>query len=590
MLNYVLTNSKKRDNMETTGNDFLERIKKIQTPVNDALAKYFNGSLDNSALKLSENEVKKTQQMLNDGGFTDWKGKKLAVDGVRGKRFEDSFNKYMQSTVYDPKVETLQRALNVNGFRDKNGNQLLTDGKYGPKTDSAVMAAAEEYRNMNNSASEKSADMPDTIDDYIKNDNKSKTIGYLENIRQNSPESFDKIMNELEQNGIDINDIDSIVGSVTDNAKNSDLDYDASLEDMFGGSETVANTPNLIKDIEDESDRAGKDALFKFDTEIKEMRKINENITNKLNSKGTSRADVANVLKDFGFGSSNDINNFRNGSDYSVISSYAAKNGISIDKALDRLSDITNAKQASTVYVPIRKIAETYGNLKWDGATESALTTICGQSYRFVNKDSKGTYIDPDDNKMKVSLLPNRNGVGFNLPKLSDNESVNLMLYAALAERGTYETGNNFVGYNDWFYNSHVGGNDHPWCAVFVSWVANRTGVLGKNIKNTNSCSDMQTKYSESGNLHLNGTGYKPKAGDVFFMSSAKYPRGGAHTGFVLSFDEATNSVYTIEGNSGDAVKVLKHNLSEFYSFGSNGGTTYGVKPLNYDNNDGRIV
>lgn len=235
MLNYVLTNSKKRDNMETTGNDFLERIKKIQTPVNDALEKYFNGSLDNSALKLSENEVKKTQQMLNDGGFTDWKGKKLAVDGVRGKRFEDSFNKYMQSTVYDPKVETLQRALNVNGFRDKNGNQLLTDGKYGPKTDSAVMAAAEEYRNMNNSASEKSADMPDTIDDYIKNDNKSKTIGYLENIRQNSPESFDKIMNELEQNGIDINDIDSIVGSVTDNAKNADLDYDASLEDMFSG-------------------------------------------------------------------------------------------------------------------------------------------------------------------------------------------------------------------------------------------------------------------------------------------------------------------------------------------------------------------
>lgn len=250
MLNYVLTNSKKRDNMETTGNDFLERIKKIQTPVNDALEKYFNGSLDNSGLKLSENEVKKTQQMLNDGGFTDWKGKKLAVDGVRGKRFEDSFNKYMQSTVYDPKVETLQRALNVNGFRDKNGNQLLTDGKYGPKTDSAVMAAAEEYRNMNNSASEKSADMPDTIDDYIKNDNKSKTIGYLENIRQNSPESFDKIMNELEQNGIDINDIDSIVGSVTDNAKNADLDYDASLEDMLGGAETVATGyDNLLPDI-----------------------------------------------------------------------------------------------------------------------------------------------------------------------------------------------------------------------------------------------------------------------------------------------------------------------------------------------------
>lgn len=585
MLNYVLTNSKKRDNMETTGNDFLERIKKIQTPVNDALAKYFNGSLDNSGLKLSENEVKKTQQMLNDGGFTDWKGKKLAVDGVRGKRFEDSFNKYMQSTVYDPKVETLQRALNVNGFRDKNGNQLLTDGKYGPKTDSAVMAAAEEYRNMNSSASEKSADMPDTIDDYIKNDNKSKTIGYLENIRQNSPESFDKIMNELEQNGIDINDIDSIVGSVTDNAKNADLDYDASLEHMFGGAETVAKTPN-IKDIEKESNRAAKEALFKFDTEIKEMRKINENITNKLNSKGSSRADVANVLKDFGFGSSNDINNFRNGSDYSVISSYAAKNGISIDKAIDRLSDITNAKQASTVYVPIRKIAETYGNIKWDDSTKTAVTNICGESYRFAYGDGKGTYVNGNDEKMYVSVLPNKNGVGYNLPKLSDNESVNLMLYAALAERGTHETGNNFVEYNDWFYNNRVGGDDHPWCAVFVSWCANHVGILDEVVPRYENCTNAQIAYQNQNRLHLTESGYEPKAGDTFFYGNA----GADHTGLVLAFDKANKMVYTIEGNIGDAVRVLKRPLSSIYSFGSNGGTTFGIIPNNTDKFTGKIV
>ncbi len=194
MLNYVLTNSKKRDNMETTGNDFLERIKKIQTPVNDALEKYFNGSLDNSALKLSENEVKKTQQMLNDGGFTDWKGKKLAVDGVRGKRFEDSFNKYMQSTVYDPKVETLQRALNVNGFRDKNGNQLLTDGKYGPKTDSAVMAAAEEYRNtLNTLANDKGVEVDDgATTTYYVSENGNK---YTKSVDNNNRSHYDNYTN-----------------------------------------------------------------------------------------------------------------------------------------------------------------------------------------------------------------------------------------------------------------------------------------------------------------------------------------------------------------------------------------------------------
>lgn len=586
MLNYVLTNSKKRDNMETTGNDFFERIKKIQTPVNDALAKYFNGSLDNSGLKLSENEVKKTQQMLNDGGFTDWKGKKLAVDGVRGKRFEDSFNKYMQSTVYDPKVETLQRALNVNGFRDKNGNQLLTDGKYGPKTDSAVMAAAEEYRNMNNSASEKSADMPDTIDDYIKNDNKSKTIGYLENIRQNSPESFDKIMNELEQNGIDINDIDSIVGSVTDNAKNSDLDYDASLEDMFSGAETVANTPNLIKDIEDESNRANKEALFKFDTEIKEMRKTNENITNKLNSKGSSRAAVANVLKDFGFGSSNDINNFRNGGGYNVISSYAAENGISIEKAIDRLSDITNTEKAATIYVPIRKIAETYGDIKWNAGTKSADVNICGKRYSFSYGDGKGSYVKDEDGKMYVSLLPNSNGAGCSLPKLSDNESVNLMLYTALAERGTTETGINNTEFGKWFYGREVSGDRYKWCGVFVSWCANHVGILDDVVPRYENCTNAQIAYQNQNRLHLTESGYEPKAGDTFFYGNA----GADHTGLVLAFDKVNKMVYTIEGNIGDAVRVLKRPLSSIYSFGSNGGTTFGIIPNNTDKFTGKIV
>ena len=47
----------------------------------------------------------------------------------------------------------------------------------------------------------------------------------------------------------------------------------------------------------------------------------------------------------------------------------------------------------------------------------------------------------------------------------------------AQAESGTKESGTNNVKYNTWFYGHEVDGSNYPWCAVFVSWCADKAGI-----------------------------------------------------------------------------------------------------------------
>ena len=47
----------------------------------------------------------------------------------------------------------------------------------------------------------------------------------------------------------------------------------------------------------------------------------------------------------------------------------------------------------------------------------------------------------------------------------------------AQAENGTKENGTNNVKYNTWFYGHEVDGSNYPWCAVFVSWCADKAGI-----------------------------------------------------------------------------------------------------------------
>ncbi len=211
-------------------------------------------------------------------------------------------------------------------------------------------------------------------------------------------------------------------------------------------------------------------------------------------------------------------------------------------------------------------------------------------------KDETKFYVDGDD----------VNSLG--LPSLSGDSKIDLMLYTALAERGEGEAGgsDNDTKYAEWYYNKRVkdyqNGEDitYPWCATFVSWAADQAGI-GSSIYDTidgvvpkyEGCRTGQNLYKSKGRLHKvddKNDNYKPKAGDTFFMSTPGWEEGTGHTGLVLAYDEKNDIVYTIEGNADDKVKVGKKHRTSLHSFGSNGGTKYGIIPKSYDETYGGVL
>lgn len=58
------------------------------------------------------------------------------------------------------------------------------------------------------------------------------------------------------------------------------------------------------------------------------------------------------------------------------------------------------------------------------------------------------------------------------------------VLNVARGELGTLENplGSNNVVYNSWYYGRRVSGGSYPWCATFLSYVADRAGALAAGI------------------------------------------------------------------------------------------------------------
>jgi hypothetical protein len=112
---------------------------------------------------------------------------------------------------------------------------------------------------------------------------------------------------------------------------------------------------------------------------------------------------------------------------------------------------------------------------------------------------------------------------------------------------------------------------------IIASAVKSRDGIVAYY----QGCGGGIEYYQDTGRYYTSDSGYIPLAGDVFFY-------GLDHTGLVLAYDSYSNMVYTIEGNVDNMVKILKHPLSYFTSYGSNGGSSYGLIPQNYSSSSGR--
>ena len=96
------------------------------------------------------------------------------------------------------------------------------------------------------------------------------------------------------------------------------------------------------------------------------------------------------------------------------------------------------------------------------------------------------------------------------------------------------------------------------WCACFVSWCADQAGLIQSGaVPKFSVCTDGKNWFQNQGRWQ--GAGSMPSPGAIIFFD---WEHDGTcdHVGIVERCDGTT--VYTIEGNSGDAVKERSYSIS----------------------------
>jgi len=161
--------------------------------------------------------------------------------------------------------------------------------------------------------------------------------------------------------------------------------------------------------------------------------------------------------------------------------------------------------------------------------------------------------------------------------------SIRRMVEIALSQVGYHERnrdgsiGNgNMTQFGAWY-----GMDGQPWCAMFVSWAANQAGLLHDTVPKHASTSKGVAAYQERGLYAPRNSGYMPREGDAVYFTNSSGRIG--HVGIVVAVDPETRRVYTVEGNTSNAVRVRHYDLnnSRIHGYGKNGGTGNGTIPLN---------
>ncbi len=106
----------------------------------------------------------------------------------------------------------------------------------------------------------------------------------------------------------------------------------------------------------------------------------------------------------------------------------------------------------------------------------------------------------------------------------------------------------NYTEYGRWNYevNSGMGGSlNHYWCASFVAWCARCANIPTSVVNNSASAKDITNSCSKTYTVNdvKNGT-YTPQSGDLIYYDYS-------HVGIVVSYNSSTQTLTTVEGNSG---------------------------------------
>lgn len=120
----------------------------------------------------------------------------------------------------------------------------------------------------------------------------------------------------------------------------------------------------------------------------------------------------------------------------------------------------------------------------------------------------------------------------------------------ALKEVGYKESGNNRTKFGE-----YTGANGAAWCHSFVSWCAKEAGLGTDIVPKTASTDTGMNWYKKKDRFRIKGS-YIPKRNDLVYFKT-----GRSHVGIVEK--TSGNTLYTIEGNSSDAVKKRSYPLTE---------------------------
>ncbi len=126
---------------------------------------------------------------------------------------------------------------------------------------------------------------------------------------------------------------------------------------------------------------------------------------------------------------------------------------------------------------------------------------------------------------------------------------------------------NNFTKYGAWYPMQA-----QPWCAMFVSWCAEKAGIGPDTIPKHASTGAGVNWFKARGRWRPSGGGYTPVPGDlIYFTQNGSSP---VHVGIVCEING--NQVVTVEGNTSTSAGLI-----------DNGG---GVAQKSYSMNYTRIL
>lgn len=123
------------------------------------------------------------------------------------------------------------------------------------------------------------------------------------------------------------------------------------------------------------------------------------------------------------------------------------------------------------------------------------------------------------------------------------------MVEAALAEYAESDQNIGGVKYKNWY------GLDDNWCGMFVAYCADQCGYISSGIiVKSASVSESKAWYEARDKFQTKESGYIPMPGDIIYFTN-----GMSHMGIVIEYDESTDHVIVIDGNSGPSSTEIYH-------------------------------